>query len=134
MIDHLGISVRDFDASHAFYTAVLAPLGYAPIKDVTPEMSGNGTRHAGFGRDGMPAFWIGTRTDDAVTRDGLHIAFAAASRADVDAFHAAALAAGARDNGPPGPRPQYHRGYYGAFVIDLDGHNIEAVCRRPEAS
>ena len=134
MIDHLGITVRDFDRSRAFYTAVLAPVGAALVMEVTPDMTGNGTRHAGFGREGKPSFWIGTRPDDIATRDGLHVAFVAASRADVNAFHTAALAAGARDNGAPGLRPHYHPNYYGAFVIDPDGHNIEAVCHRPEAT
>jgi len=134
MLDHLGIAVRDFDASQAFYTAALAPLGYTLVMQVTPAMTGNGTRHAGFGRDGKPSFWIGTRPDGVVTGGGLHVAFAAESRAAVDAFHAAALGAGARDNGAPGLRLHYHPNYYGAFVIDPDGHNIEAVCHRPEAS
>ena len=134
MIDHLGITVGDFDRSRAFYSAVLAPLGASLLVEVPPEVTGNGSRHAGFGRDGKPSFWIGTRALAGATRDGLHVAFVADSRAQVDAFHAAARAAGALDNGAPGLRPHYHPNYYGAFVIDPDGHNIEAVCHRPEAS
>jgi catechol 2,3-dioxygenase-like lactoylglutathione lyase family enzyme len=132
VIDHLGIVVRDFARSLAFYEAVCAPLGATLVLEIAPEVTGDGSRHAGFGRDGKPSFWIGARADGTVTRDGLHVALTAQSRAQVDAFHAAALAAGARDNGAPGPRPHYHPNYYGAFVIDPDGHNIEAVCHRPE--
>jgi catechol 2,3-dioxygenase-like lactoylglutathione lyase family enzyme len=129
MIDHLGFSVSDFARSRAFYVQALAPLGYAPVMDVTKEQSG-GYEGTGFGPPGRPQFWIGT--GDA--RSGsTHVAFAAASRADVDAFHRAALAAGGRDNGAPGLRPHYHSNYYGAFVFDPDGHNIEAVCHAPEA-
>ena len=134
MIDHLGISVRDYDRSRAFYLAVLAPLGAAVIIEVPANVTGDGSRHAGFGRDGKPTFWIGERADAKVTHDGLHVAFVADTRAAVDAFHAAAIAAGATDNGAPGIRPHYHPNYYGAFVIDPDGHNVEAVCHRPEAS
>jgi len=129
MLDHIGITVADFDRSLRFYTGVLAPLGYGLVMQVTPEMTGTDARHAGFGKDGKPDFWIGTGGQP--TRNGLHLAFAAADRAAVDTFHAAALAAGARDNGAPGLRPHYHPNYYGAFVIDPDGHNIEAVCHRP---
>ncbi|GAB1595590.1 VOC family protein [Lysobacter claricitrinus] len=134
MIDHLGISVRDYDRSRAFYTAVLAPLGSGLVMDVPASVTGDGSRHAGFGHDGKPTFWIGERADGNVTHDGLHIAFVTDSRAAVDAFHAAALAAGATDNGAPGIRAHYHPNYYGAFVIDPDGHNVEAVCHRMEAS
>uniref|UniRef100_UPI002147EB99 VOC family protein n=1 Tax=Tahibacter caeni TaxID=1453545 RepID=UPI002147EB99 len=96
MLDHIGITVVDFDRSLRFYGAVLAPLGYGVVMEVTPEMTGTDARHAGFGKDGKPDFWIGT--GGRPTRDGLHLAFAAADRAAVDAFHAAALAAGAKDN------------------------------------
>lgn len=133
MLDHLGIVVRDFERSRAFYEAVLAPLGATLVMEVPPDVTGDGSRHAGFGRGGKPTFWIGTRADGTAARDGLHVAFAAASRREVDAFHAAALAACARDNGAPGLRPHYHPNYYGAFAIDPDGHNIEAVCHQPEA-
>lgn len=130
MIDHLGFTVSDFDRSLAFYRTVLAPLGYGVIMEVTPEMTGSDSRHAGFGRDGKPDFWIGAGGE--ATRNGLHVALAAADRAAVDAFYAAALGAGAKDNGPPGLRTMYHPDYYGAFVIDPDGHNLEAVCHKPE--
>ena len=132
MLDHIGITVADFDASKAFYSRVLAPLGYGPVMEVTPEMAGTDARHLGFGADGKPDVWIGAGAGMATTRDGVHIAFSARSRAAVDAFHQAALAAGARDNGAPGIRAHYHPNYYGAFVIDLNGHNIEAVCHAPE--
>jgi catechol 2,3-dioxygenase-like lactoylglutathione lyase family enzyme len=91
--------------------------------EVTAEQTG-GDAHCGFGRD-CPQFWIGTGRP---LQGVLHVAFAAPSRAVVDAFHAAALAAGGRDNGKPGLRPHYHENYYGAFVLDLDGHNVEVVC------
>ena len=130
MIDHLGVTVSDFDRSLAFYKSVLAPLGYGLVMEVTPEMTGNGSRHAGFGEEHKPDFWIGTGSD--ATRNGLHVALVAADRAAVDAFYAAALSAGAKDNGPPGIRAMYHPNYYGAFVIDPDGHNLEAVCHKPE--
>ena len=129
MIDHLGFSVSDFARSRAFYVQALAPLGYAPVMDVTKEQSG-GYEGTGFGPPGRPHFWIGT----GEARSGsTHVAFAASSRAAVDAFHRAALAAGGRDNGAPGLRPHYHEHYYGAFVFDPDGHNIEAVCHVPQA-
>lgn len=128
MIDHLGFKVTDYDRSLAFYKAVLAPLGYGLVMEVTPEMTGTDSRHAGFGR-GKPDFWIGTGGE--ATRNGLHVALSAPDRAAVDAFHQAALAAGAGDNGAPGIRAHYHPNYYGAFVIDPDGHNIEAVCHAP---
>ncbi|AXK72216.1 VOC family protein [Lysobacter sp. TY2-98] len=134
MIDHVGISVRDYDRSRAFYEAVLAPIGAGLVMEISAAVTGNGTRHAGFGRDGKPTFWIGDRADAKFTHDGLHLAFVADSRAAVDAFHAAAIAAGATDNGAPGIRARYHPNYYGAFVIDPDGHNVKAVCHRPEAS
>jgi catechol 2,3-dioxygenase-like lactoylglutathione lyase family enzyme len=128
MIDHLGIEVADYATSRSFYERVLAPLGYAVVMEVTREMSG-GYEGCGFGPPGRPHFWIGT--GGGMPGRGAHIAFTAASRAQVDAFHAAALAAGARDNGGPGLRPQYHPDYYGAFAFDPDGHNIEAVCHLP---
>lgn len=126
MIDHVSFPVRDFDASLRFYTAALAPLGYSVL------MQFPGV--AGLGRNGKPDLWIGGGRPDYY-REGqgpglapMHLAIAADSHAAVDAFYAAALAAGATDNGAPGPRPQYHPGYYGAFVIDPDGNNLEAVC------
>ena len=131
MIDHAGFAVSDYARSKAFYERVLAPLGYALIMELTPDMTGRAGHHAGFGRDGKPAFWIGDEGTGAT--GGLHVAFLAQTRAQVDAFHAAALQAGARDNGAPGLRPHYHANYYGAFVIDPDGKNIEAVCHHAEA-
>ncbi len=130
MLDHIGFKVADYAASGAFYAKVLAPLGYGLVMEVTPEMSGTDARHAGFGANGKPSFWIGTGEQPS---GGVHVAFIAGSRAAVDAFHTAALAAGGRDNGAPGLRPHYHPNYYGAFVIDRDGHNIEAVCHAPGA-
>lgn len=127
MLDHIGFPVSDFARSVAFYDAVLAPLGARRIMEVTAEMTG-GAAHAGYGVQ-KPDFWIGT--GDAL-KGRLHVAFSAESRAAVDAFYAAAMAAGATDNGPPGLRPHYHPNYYGAFVLDPDGHNIEAVCHRPQ--
>lgn len=122
-LDHIGFAVSDYRKSHAFYTAALAPLGITPMMEFdTPE-----GKVAGFG-DAEAFFWVG----DGKQNGQLHIAFRAASRAEVDAFHAAAMAAGARDNGGPGLRPHYHPNYYAAFVFDLDGHNIEAVCHAPE--
>lgn len=129
MLDHIGFGVADFATSKLFYERALASLGYGLVMEVTAEMTGTDARHAGFGADGKPSFWIGT---GATTHGGLHVAFVAASRAQVDAFHAAALAAGGRDNGAPGLRTLYHPHYYGAFVLDPDGHNIEAVCHAPE--
>jgi catechol 2,3-dioxygenase-like lactoylglutathione lyase family enzyme len=129
MIDHIGFAVSDFARSRAFYVQALAPLGFAPVKDVAREQSGGHYEGTGFGPPGRPQFWIGTGE-----RSGgrTHVAFVAGSRAAVDAFHAAALAAGGRDNGAPGLRPQYHPDYYGAFVLDPDGYNVEAVCHAPE--
>lgn len=124
MLDHIGIAVFDYERSKAFYVRALSALGASLVKEVT--WPSGDRAHAGFGRDGQPTFWIST-TD--VARIGpVHVAFAAADHATVDAFHRAALAAGGRDNGAPGPRPHYHAAYYGAFVLDPDGHNVEAVC------
>ncbi|WP_375449853.1 VOC family protein [uncultured Devosia sp.] len=124
MFDHLGFAVGDFDRSAAFYDAALAPLG---IKRVTA-FEYPGGQGIGYG-SGEPQFWINS---GAALRDGVHIAFAARSRAQVIAFHEAALAAGGRDNGGPGIREQYHPNYYAAFVLYPDGHNIEAVCHAPQ--
>ncbi|WP_299342145.1 VOC family protein [uncultured Pseudoxanthomonas sp.] len=128
MIDHLGIEVADYARSRAFYERVLAPLGYGIVMEVTREMTGR-YQGCGFGPPGRPHFWVGTGS--GAPGRGSHIAFTAGSRAQVDAFHEAALAAGARDNGAPGLRAHYHPTYYGAFAIDPDGHNIEAVCHLP---
>ena len=129
MLDHVGIPVSDYARSKAFYTAVFAPLGYGLVMEVTPEMTGDGSSAAGFGK-GKPDFWI----SDSDRQTRTHVAFVAADRAAVRAFHDAALAAGAIDNGAPGLRPHYHPNYYGAFVLDPDGHNIEAVCHLPESN
>jgi catechol 2,3-dioxygenase-like lactoylglutathione lyase family enzyme len=128
MIDHLGFAVRDIDRAKAFYLTALAPLDIGMLIEVTPEQSG-GEAHIGFGANGKPFFWIG---GGKAVQGPVHIAFDAPNRAAVDAFHKAALAAGGQDNGAPGIRAHYHPNYYGAFVFDLDGHNIEAVCHLPE--
>lgn len=124
MIDHIGFAVADLEQARQFYTRALAPMGVSVLMEVTEEMTGGHGAHLGLGRDGNPFFWIGTGKPAV---GGCHVAFAAPDRATVDAFHAAALAAGGRDNGAPGLRPHYHAGYYGAFVLDHDGNNIEAV-------
>ena len=128
MIDHIGMPVRDIARATEFYLKALAPLGYRH-------------RHAGLGRRDRPwrggwlrreiqsrFFWIG---EGERLGGHVHVAFVASSREAVDAFYRAALAAGGKDNGPPGLRPHYHANYYGAFVLDLDGNNIEAVCHAP---
>jgi catechol 2,3-dioxygenase-like lactoylglutathione lyase family enzyme len=121
MIDHIGLSVTDVAKSKAFYRSALAPLGYAVIMEFAGDV--------GFGVPPKPDFWIGGTGADVVST---HIAFRADSRKQVDAFYKAAMAADARDNGPPGLRPDYHANYYAAFVLDPDGNNIEAVCHAPE--
>ncbi len=131
MLDHIGFAVSDFERSKAFYLKALAPLGFGLVKEVTLKDSG-GENYAGFGARGKPEFWIGGRGPAIAGR--LHIAFAARDRAAVHEFYEAALSAGAKDNGPPGLRPEYHPNYYGAFVLDPDGHNIEAVCHAPGAA
>ncbi|SFG05306.1 Catechol 2,3-dioxygenase [Novosphingobium sp. CF614] len=127
MIDHIGIGASDFEASKRFYDAALAALGMARMMEVTVEQTG-GYAGIGYGTDGKPFFWLG---NDGPRGSGIHIAFAAATRADVDAFYGAAMQAGGRDNGGPGLRPHYHPNYYGAFVFDPDGINVEAVCHTP---
>jgi catechol 2,3-dioxygenase-like lactoylglutathione lyase family enzyme len=127
MIDHIGISCSDFEASRRFYENALAPLGIAMMMEVTPEMTG-GYHGIGMGAEAKPFFWFGS---DGPRGQRMHVAFAARTRAEVDAFHAAAMANGGRDNGPPGLRPHYHPDYYGAFVLDPDGINVEAVCHTP---
>ena len=124
MLDHIGLSVADFERARVFYEAALKPLGLGAIMEVTAEETG-GDAHAGFGENDKAFFWIGT---GAKPRGGTHVAFTAKTRAEVEAFYRAALAAGGRDNGAPGLRPEYHPNYYGAFVFDPDGNNIEAVC------
>ena len=128
MIDHIGFAVSDYERAKAFYAAALAPLGYTLVMEVDAAVNPSGHPAAGFGANGKPDFWIG---GEGGIDKPLHVAIAAENRAAVDAFHRAALEAGGRDNGRPGLRPHYHADYYGAFVLDPDGHNIEAVCHRP---
>jgi catechol 2,3-dioxygenase-like lactoylglutathione lyase family enzyme len=123
MLDHVGIPVADFGRSKRFYEEALVPLGYGLIAVYDDSA-------AGFGLADKPDFWIAR----GVAGAAVHVAFTSPDRATVDAFHTAALAAGGRDNGGPGLRPQYHPTYYGAFVLDPDGHNIEAVRHGPEAN
>jgi catechol 2,3-dioxygenase-like lactoylglutathione lyase family enzyme len=121
MLDHVVINVSDYERSREFYARALAPLGLSLQMEPEP-------RRGGFGADGKPWFWITDLREP--TTENVHVAFAAPDRATVDAFYAAALAAGGADNGPPGIREIYHPTYYGAFVLDPDGNNIEAVCHR----
>jgi catechol 2,3-dioxygenase-like lactoylglutathione lyase family enzyme len=120
-IDHLGLDVTDYERSKAFYEGALAPLGMKVLMEPVREV-------CGFGGD-FPFFWIGKR--DRGPQRGVHVAFTAKDREMVDAFHAAALEAGGDDNGAPGVREIYHPHYYGAFVLDPDGNNVEAVCHKP---
>lgn len=128
MIDHTGVVVSDFARSKAFYSGVLASLGYEMLMELSAALTGH-SDVAGFGEPPKPDFWI---SQGAPNKPPVHIAFRAGSRAQVDAFYQAALAAGGRDNGAPGLRLHYHANYYGAFILDPDGHNIEAVCHTPE--
>ena len=133
MIDHTGVPVSDMTRSKAWYGQALAPLGYGLLMVVPGELTGHGDA-AGLGdlSSGKPDFWLGVQDAARVkAMPKIHVAFAAKTRAAVDAFYAAAISAGGTDNGPPGLRPQYHPNYYGAFVLDPDGHNIEAVCHAP---
>lgn len=136
MIDHISLRVADYERSKEFYVAALAPLGFTLAMEL-PSVG------AGFRHDRIPVFWIKQGTppragDGAPVELGncggpaLHVAFASKDRAGVDAFFRAAIAAGARDNGAPGLRPQYHANYFSAFVLDPDGYNIEAVCHQAE--
>jgi catechol 2,3-dioxygenase-like lactoylglutathione lyase family enzyme len=122
VFDHIGLGVSDYDASKRFFLEALAPLGVKIVME--------GEHGLGLGAQGKPSLWLFASTVKPVP---LHLAFTAESRAQVDAFHAAALAAGGKDNGGPGLRPHYHPNYYGAFVLGPDGHNVEAVCHRPAA-
>jgi catechol 2,3-dioxygenase-like lactoylglutathione lyase family enzyme len=123
MLDQVGLDVSDYELSKAFYEKALAPLGLELMMEPAPGIGG-------FGDGRRPFFWIGTGRRSA--QSGVHVAFDTSDRAAVDAFHAAALDAGATDNGPPGVREIYHPNYYGAYVLDPDGNNVEAVCHRPE--
>lgn len=126
MIDHIGFPVSDYERAKAFYRAALAPLDYVLVLEV--RQSENDAPAAGFGANGKPDFWIG---GEGGLDKPLHVAILAKNRAAVDAFYHAAITAGGRDNGAPGIRAHYHPDYYGAFVLDPDGHNIEAVCHAP---
>jgi catechol 2,3-dioxygenase-like lactoylglutathione lyase family enzyme len=121
MFDHIGYGIGDFARSRAFYVAALTPLGQVVVDE--------GATWAMIGTPGGALLWFGT---DGKPTTPIHVAWTAQTRAQVDAFYAAALAAGGRDNGAPGLRPQYSATYYAAFVLDPDGHNIEAVCHAAE--
>ena len=121
ILDHIGLAVRDFGRSSTFFRRALAPLGIETVLE--------GEGWVMLGKDGKPEFWFGVH---GIPPGPIHVAFAAETRDQVRAFHRAALAAGGRDNGAPGIRAKYHPNYYGAFVFDPDGHNIEAVCHKPE--
>jgi catechol 2,3-dioxygenase-like lactoylglutathione lyase family enzyme len=122
MLDHAGFGVSDYQRSRTFYETALAPLGVSLLMEPMGKA-------AGFGRDGKPFFWIEERPP--AVQGGLHVAFAVDERGTVNAFHAAGLEAGGTDNGPPGLRRIYHPDYYGAYILDPDGNNIEAVCHKP---
>ena len=124
-LDHVDFAVKDLAVSRAFYVAALAPLGIEPLIEIDRE---DGRRGTGFGHGEFAEFYIG---GGRAVKGRMHVAFAAQSRVAVDAFHRAALAAGGIDRGPPGLRPHYHEHYYAAYVIDPDGHVVEAVCRLP---
>jgi len=128
-LSHIGIPVTDIARSKAFYEAALAPLQMKVTMEVGPDQTESGGTAVGFGAEGENGlFWIG---DNEKVGEGVHVAFEAESRDQVDAFHEAAMAAGGRDNGAPGPRPHYGPNYYAAFVFDPDGANIEAVFDKP---
>ncbi len=128
MIDHYTLLVSDYERSKAFYLTALGPLGYAVVMEMTPEQfPGLEGKAGGFGPNGKPYLWL--KPSKSITPT--HLAFTAPDRASVDAFHKAAMEAGATDHGAPGLRPHYHPNYYGAFVIDPDGYNIEVVCHTP---
>jgi len=126
MIDHIGFSVSDYARAKAFYEMALKPLGYVLVMEV--QQHENDAPAAGFGANGKPDFWIG---GEGGLNKPVHVAITAKDRATVDAFYQAAMAAGGKDNGAPGVRAHYHPNYYGAFVRDADGNNIEAVCHAP---
>lgn len=127
MIDHTGFNVSDPARSRRFYEAALAPLGYAVLMEVPTAFTG-GLVVLGLGVAPKPDFWL---KEGSPQTPRIHIAFRADDRAQVDAFYAAAMAAGGTDNGPPGVRAHYHPNYYGAFVLDPDGYNVEVVCHLP---
>jgi catechol 2,3-dioxygenase-like lactoylglutathione lyase family enzyme len=122
ILDHIGFAVSNYEASKAFFSKALLPLGISLVAETHG--------WAGYGAHGKPELWFGSGTEP---QGPMHIAFLASSREQVRKFYEAALEAGGKDNGPPGLRPHYHPNYYGAFVIGPDGHNIEAVCHAVEA-
>jgi catechol 2,3-dioxygenase-like lactoylglutathione lyase family enzyme len=124
MIDHTGLKVSEPARSRHFYERALAPLGYTLLREIPREFT-RGFVVLGFGVAPKPDFWVAEGSPETPR---VHVAFRARNHEEVEAFYRAALAAGGRDNGAPGPRPHYHEHYYGAFVLDPDGHNIEAVC------
>jgi catechol 2,3-dioxygenase-like lactoylglutathione lyase family enzyme len=128
VLDHVSLSVEDFARAKAFYIEALKPLGFTLMMEFPANITGN-FDVAGLGADGKPYFWLAAAGKQT---PHVHVAFGANSRADVDAFYRAAIAAGGKDNGPPGIRAQYHPNYYGAFVLDPEGHNIEGVCHHAE--
>lgn len=128
MIDHTGIDVSNPEKSRKFYEIALAPLGYKLMMEV-PKQYTEGLAVLGFGVPPKPDFWVSEGTPN---EPRIHISFRAENRKQVDEFYKAALAAGGKDNGAPGLRPEYHENYYGAFVMDPNGHNIEAVCHSAE--
>jgi catechol 2,3-dioxygenase-like lactoylglutathione lyase family enzyme len=128
MIDHTGLNVSNPKQSRAFYEAALAPLGYAVLMEIPKEFT-SGSVVLGMGVEPVADFWV---TEGTPNTPRVHVAFRAKSQAEVIAFYKAAIAAGGQDNGAPGPRPHYHANYFGAFVLDPDGHNIEAVCHDPQ--
>ncbi|MGM8060631.1 VOC family protein [Vogesella indigofera] len=128
MIDHTGVVVSDFARSKAFYVAALQAIGYELLMALPASVTGH-VDVAGFGEPPKPDFWI---SNGSPNKPPVHVAFRVEQRARVDAFYHAAIAAGGQDNGAPGLRPHYHPHYYGAFVLDPDGHNIEVVCHLPE--
>ncbi|HEV3190619.1 MAG TPA: VOC family protein [Polyangiaceae bacterium] len=130
MIDHTGLDVSDAARSRRFYEEALAPLGYKVLMEVPIEFTG-GAVVLGLGVPPKPDFWL---HQGSPQKPRLHVAFRADNRALVDAFYRAALAAGGKDNGAPGLRAHYHKDYYGAFVLDPDGHNIEACCHSPASA
>jgi len=127
VIDHSGLEVSDPGKSRRFYDRALAPLGYQMLMEIPKEVTG-GVVVVGYGVPPKPDFWL---AEGKPNEPRVHMAFRADTRQQVDEFYKAALAAGGKDNGPPGLRPHYHKDYYGAFVLDPDGHNIEAVCHAP---
>jgi catechol 2,3-dioxygenase-like lactoylglutathione lyase family enzyme len=129
MIDHTGLSVSDPIKSRNFYDKALAPLGYILLTELPKEFTG-GRVVLGYGQAPKPDFWI---SEGKPNVPPIHLAIRANTRKAVDSFYQAALASGGTDNGAPGLRPHYHEQYYGAFVLDPDGHNIEAVCHIAES-